>query len=188
LFAADHCRVRQQKPRLALSTQGSNMRNGQRIDPLTRDYSIALFKALAQRYECALICHYVDELAELRPHLGEYMEFIYAYDARDYLTIYDDFDLTVTTRVHGAGLCASLGIPGFVITHSTRSATTQGFLSEMLHPQYDVIDSAVARIAQYDVAAASARLCAYKEAERTRYTALLRPVLQQAGLLAASAK
>src|SRR4030095_6443489 len=102
LFATDFCRVRQQKKRLALSTQGSNPRNGQRIDPATRDYSISLFKALAQRYECALICHYVDELAELRPHLGRDMEFIYAYDARDYLTLYNDFDLTVTTRIHGA--------------------------------------------------------------------------------------
>jgi tetratricopeptide (TPR) repeat protein len=177
LFATELCQVRQQKKRLALSTQGSNPRNGQRIDPVTRDYSIALFKALAQRYECALICHYVDELEELRSHLGKDMECIYVYDARDYLTIYDAFDLTVTTRVHGAGLCASLGMPGFVIAHSTRSATTQGFLSERLHPHHDPVDSAVRRIEQYDVATASARLCAYKEAVRTRYTALLQPVL-----------
>jgi tetratricopeptide (TPR) repeat protein len=187
LFASNHAQERQHKKRLALSTQGSSMHNGQRIDPRTRDYSIALFRALAQHYECALVCHYAEELTELQPHLDSSMECLYAYDARDYLDLYRDFDLAVTTRVHGAGLCASLGIPSFVIAHSARSATSSGFLSEVLRPQDDPVDRAIARIAQYDVPAASARLCAYKEVARHHYTTLLQPVLKHAGLLATSA-
>lgn len=181
LFAAKTSRPRHQKKRLALSTQGSDGRNGQHIDPVTREYSVALFKALAKQYDCALICHYVDEAQELSNCLGNDMAVYYAYDARDYIDIYDDFDLTVTTRVHGAGLCASLGIPGFVIGHSARSATVRGFLADILHPQHDGIEQAIERIGAYDVSAASERLCAHKEETLKRYIALLEPVIREIG-------
>ena len=183
IFASDICKSRRHIQRIALSTQGISARNGQKIHPAILHYSVRLFRALAEQYDCALICHYIDELTELRPLLGDAMEFVYSYDARDYLEIYDEFDLTVTTRVHGAGICASLGIPAFVISHSTRSSTAEGFLANMVDPQNESVNAVIGRIAQFDIAAASVALIKHKEASRARYEELLTPVLEATGLL-----
>ncbi|HJO68176.1 MAG TPA: polysaccharide pyruvyl transferase family protein [Rhodospirillales bacterium] len=180
LFAAPQPRPRARVRRIALSMQGVGERNPQRIERETFAYAEALFVALAERFECTLVCHYIDEIAELRAAFGDGFPISYAYDAAEYLEIYDGFDVTVTTRVHGAGLAASLGIPGFLIGHSARAATAEGFCATILDPNEWSVDAALDLIASYD-AAASKALIAHKEAAREATLGHLRPALRDLG-------
>ena len=182
LFAAPEARPRGPSRRIALSMQGVGERNPQRIGRETFDFAHTLFAALAERHECALVCHYIDEVADLRPLFGDQVEIRYAYDAADYLGLYDSFDLTVTTRVHGAGLAASLGIPGFLIGHSPRAATAEGFRTIILDPKSLSVDAALGLIQDCDVTAASRALAAHKEAAREATLGHLLPALRDLGL------
>ena len=47
--------------------------------------------------------------------------------------IYNKFDLVIGGRVHGIGMSASLGIPGIMIKHDSRSSTTDGFLATSIN-------------------------------------------------------
>jgi len=179
LFAADHERLRSGKQKIALSTQGCLPGNMQRIDPETLDYSVQLFRKLAERYDCTLVCHYIDELYQLQPLLGDVMEFAYRYDARDYIDLYDQFDLLVTTRVHGAGLCASLGIPSVVLAHSARSDTVAGFLADTVQIESTTIDQLVDHIGQIDIRERSEALLVHKADVRQRYVELLGNFLER---------
>lgn len=169
-------RTRGDRPRIALSTQGTSNRNGQRIDGTVNEFTIHLFRKLAGRYDCSLVCHYADELWELEPLLGDSMPIRYSYDPLDYRQIYDGFDLTVTTRIHGAGLCASLGIPGIVISHSARSNTASGFLSEFVNPDKVTMKEVEGLIENIDIGEVSSRIIAHKAATEAEYLRLLRPL------------
>lgn len=177
LFSALHAKRRFSSSRIALSTQGVFERNGQRISKDVFDFSIELFKKLINHYRCSIVCHYMDELKELRPHFNSNVEFIYSYDSHDYIQIYDEFDLTVNTRIHGAGLCASLGIPGFVIAHSARSDTAKGFCANLLAPGAGV-DEAFNRIRAFDIETASVHLIEHKRTTEATYLNLLNPILK----------
>ena len=177
LFAANDQTLRSNLQRIALSMQGIQTINGQRIDPANFEFCLRLFKRLNQEFDCSLVCHYIKDLEELQPYLGNDMPFRYSYNADDYLNIYDEFDLTITTRVHGAGLCASLGIPALHIAHSKRSETASGFLSEAIHPQNDTIDNIVAKVKALDIQKMSRKLFAHKTETRKHYNTLLKPIL-----------
>ena len=179
LFAADHERQRTEKQRIALSTQGTLPGNGQRIDQETLDYSVNLFRTLAELYNCTLVCHYIDEMYQLQPLLGDVIHIVYSYDAQDYIDLYDKFDLLVTTRVHGAGLCASLGIPSIVLSHSARSDTAAGFLADLVQIETVEVDGLVKQIAQLDIQERSKALLSHKEENRQRYLDLLEHFFDQ---------
>lgn len=74
------------------------------------------------------IVHYIDELPVLRDRFPEHV-MRYSFDSADYYDIFSDYDLVISTRVHGCGAAASLGIPSISIGHDFRSDTTDGFLS-----------------------------------------------------------
>ncbi|HWA41691.1 MAG TPA: polysaccharide pyruvyl transferase family protein [Hypericibacter adhaerens] len=137
--------------RIALCLQGANGRNNQRVELAIRDATVALFRSLASHCDCSLILHFVEELPELTALLGDAMPIRYAYDPRDYFELYADFDLSVTTRVHGAGICAALGIPSYVVSHSARSDTAKGFLSRLIDPTQESMEDLVSRITKTDV-------------------------------------
>ena len=177
LFAAPQARPRGESLRIALSMQGVGEKNPQRIERDASEFARTLFGMLAERFACALVCHYIDEVAELQPLFANGLDVRYAYDAADYLDTYDGFDLTVTTRVHGAGLSASLGIPAFLIGHSVRAATAEGFRATIIDPKEHSVEAALGLIEGCDVAAASETLIAHKEAARETTLAALRPAL-----------
>jgi len=179
LFAADYEQLRRGKQKIALSTQGTLPGNMQRIDQETLDYSVQLFRKLAKQYDCTLVCHYIDELYQLQPLLGDVLKFSYSYDARDYIEIYDQFDLLVTTRVHGAGLCASLGIPSVVLAHSARSDTVAGFLADTIQIQSTSIGQLLEHIEQINIQERSEILLAHKAETRQHYLELLRHFFEQ---------
>lgn len=174
LFAAN-AKLRTDKQQIAVSFQGTGPANTQRIDTDVRDYMVALLEKLNETYSCSVIAHYVDELNELSPLLPNGVDLIYHADAADYIGTYDAFDLIITTRVHGAGLAAALGIPSFVVTHSHRSQTADGFLAEMIDTDTDTIDDVAARIDTIDIPAKSEKIFQYQEVTRGQYHELLQP-------------
>ena len=91
----------------------------------------------------------------------------------EYAAAYCDFDLTVTTCVHDAGLCASLGIREVLIQHTGRSATDDGFLAKTVEPEHTTVDNAMDLLRSMDVAAASRRFVDHQRTSREQYLQLL---------------
>ena len=176
LFAAQ-AKQRTSKRQLAVSFQGTADTNTQRTDPIVRDYMKNLLEKLSKDFNCSVIAHYVDELAELARIIPEGIDLIYHADAADYIGTYDQFDLVVTTRVHGAGLAAALGIPSFVAAHSHRSQTAEGFLAELVDINHESVEDVVGRIQQFDVSARSEKILRYQIDTKKQYLDLLRPIL-----------
>lgn len=62
-----------------------------------------------------VICHYTDEYFEA---LNKYKTLYYSFDAMDYLDIYKEFDLIISTRLHGAITAVSCGVPAILLTEN----------------------------------------------------------------------
>lgn len=169
LFASKTHRLREKKTKIALSGQGLARTNGQRVDQSVFYYTLDLFRALSKAYDCTLVCHYIEDYMEFHPLLGADIPMVISYDPKDYLEIYDGFDLTVTTRVHGAGMCASLGVPSFIISHSARSGTAAGFLADSVELEKTPVEEFVSRIDDFDVAGRSEQLLAHKQDVLAKY-------------------
>lgn len=60
-----------------------------------------------------IICHFINEYIYCRRHTSSNVR--YAYDAIDYFDIYNDYDVIISTRLHGAILAMSMGIPTILI-------------------------------------------------------------------------
>ena len=176
LFAAQAKQLTN-KQKIAVSLQGIAPYNTQRTDTSVRDYMIQLLEKLTTQYSCSVITHYVDELPELSDIIPTGVDLIYHADATDYINTYDNFDLVVTMRVHGAGLAAALGIPSFVVAHSHRSQTAEGFLAELVDTQENSVDDVVARIGGFDNAVRSEKIIKHQIVTKKQYLDLLRPAL-----------
>ncbi len=182
LFATGESQPRKALARIALSTQSSGPGVGQRIDPPALGYCRELFHALRETFDCELVLHYINELEDLSDLCATGMSVRYSYDAKDYIRIYNDYDLAVTTRVHGAGLCASLGIPAYVVAHSARSDTVSGFLARSVKPGEVSAQTVVDEIRSLDIAALSKQLIDHKQRAYAQWQDLLEPALEKIGL------
>jgi len=103
----------------------------------TYNYILNLYEKLINKFECEIVCHYIDELPEAVKIFKD-MKIHYSYDAKDYLDIYKKFDLVIGPRVHGIGISASMGIPGILIAHDLRGNTGKGFLAEIVKVGDDI--------------------------------------------------
>lgn len=91
----------------------------------------ALIEKYSNEYEFEFVAHYIDELAEFKKDFpGHTLR--YSFDAKDYREIFSEYDLIVGYRVHGIGMCASMGTPGVMIAHDPRASTVKGFLADMV--------------------------------------------------------
>lgn len=109
----------------------------------TYDFSEKLFEEIIRTYRnsCRFvcICHYIDELPHAIKFFKKFgIDVVYSYDARDYGGIYSNIDVLVSSRVHGCGIAASLGIPSLGISHDERGETIAGFLAEIVTPKDDI--------------------------------------------------
>jgi hypothetical protein len=181
LFSSKVAKKRTQKKKIALSTQGTQGRNS--ISQENFDYSIKLFKKLISLFDCEIVCHYKGDYKELSPIFGSQVKIHYCYDPKDYFDIYDNFDLTVTTRVHGAGICASMGIPGVCLSHTSRIETTKGFLSEMIDPHTLSVEEGIKLIQNLDVPKRSEEIISLKSQMFQEYQNLLRPIFKNLGFI-----
>ena len=97
-----------------------------------------LFSVLDARFDCRVICHYVDELEHAADIYGsENVRFVY--DAIDYPDLYSKFDFVISSRVHGCGMSSSVGVPNAAITHDARGDTVNGFMSKQVTSEADLI-------------------------------------------------
>ena len=63
-------------------------------------------------FKVDVICHHVDEFVDFAKNLAPVR---YSFDSYDYLNILSDYDLIISTRLHGAILANSLGKPAIMI-------------------------------------------------------------------------
>lgn len=144
----------------------------------THAFLVALYRALIERlgtrHEFEFVAHYVDEVPLFeRDFPGATIR--YSYDARDYVELYDRYDLVVGHRVHGVGMSASLGVPGFCVGHDRRGETARGFGAEMIQVG-EPVEGVVARVEQAiaEVGERSAALLERKARLRADYVEALR--------------
>lgn len=150
---------------------------GNNVSKEMHDYIVDLYKKLNSIYDVSLVCHYIDEVEEARKELGG-MNVYYSYDAKDYIDIYDKFDLVVGGRVHGIGMCASLGIPGIMISHDVRSETVVGFKAAVVdykNTDYNQVINLINDVID-NIADKSEELIEHKKNVMQGYIDLLSPI------------
>ena len=128
LLAAPSNRLVKKVNRIGLIYATDHTVNGNNVSKEMHAYIVTLYRKLLERYPAGISCHYIDELDQAKQEFP-HAEIFYSYDSKEYADIYDHFDLVVGGRVHGIGMSASLGIPGIMIKHDSRSSTTDGFLA-----------------------------------------------------------
>ena len=162
---------------LIYATHRSAINN--RVKKSTHEFLIQLYKKLMGKFDCELICHYIDEINDVYLYFPE-TKVHYSYDSKDYINIYKKFDLVVGPRVHGIGMAASLGIPGILIAHDIRGNTGQGFLSDIVQVENINIDMFM-ELLLYKVKKIKQQnenLIAYKHIKKKEYLDLLNNVLK----------
>lgn len=175
LFCSKSNRHRKELKKIGFSLQaksGDAVVNS--VSPEIYSFSLDLLETISRHYEVEVVCHWIEDLIFLESDLGDKYPLRYSYDARDYINIYDQYDLVISTRVHGSGMAASLGIPSFTISHSARTDTVNGFLSHVITRE-DTADAIVDRIASMDVGEESARLISHKSTTLESYKNHLKP-------------
>lgn len=128
LLAAPTNRIVKSVTKIGLIYATHETLKGNNVSKEMHDYIVDLYKELAKSYDVELVCHYIDEIDKAKEELPN-IDINYSYDSKDYVEIYNKFDFIIGGRVHGIGMCASLGIPGIMIKHDSRSSTTDGFLA-----------------------------------------------------------
>ncbi|QIQ22410.1 polysaccharide pyruvyl transferase family protein [Zophobihabitans entericus] len=128
-----------------------------------------------EKYEFEFVAHYIDELPLFKKDYPD-KTIRYSYDSKDYLDIFADYDLIIGHRVHGIGMCASMGTPGIMIAHDRRATTVKGFLADMV-----TIDSSeedflhIVEKAIEEVETRSEALIKHRLETEKRYLDLLKP-------------
>lgn len=128
LLAAQSNRLVEKVEKIGLIYATDRTLKGNNVSGDLHKYLLKLYPEIMKRYDVNLICHYIDEIDQAKKEFPN-TDICYSYDARDYTDIYNQFDLVLGGRVHGIGMAASLGIPGIMIKHDSRSSTTDGFLA-----------------------------------------------------------
>ncbi len=173
LFSAPTESLHADIEKISVSLQSHIKDRPQRIPVETVEWTLSLIHELKKHYQVEVVLHYLDEVRDYQEALSG-IPIHYSYEAKDYLDIYQQFDFNITTRVHGAGICASLGIPSFLISHSARSQTAEGFLSEIIDPNVSDIHSVINKLKSFDVEARSKTLLDHKKATKEKYLLLLK--------------
>lgn len=122
-------------------------------------------------YETEFVCFYIDETIDL---LKEFMLPVrYSYDARDYIGILRDYDVVVSSRLHGAILANSLGKPAILFNRELRC---EGAAEHLPFVSVADVDDIVAILQSLDLDAIGRDLPEWKAAVWNKYMALLSKV------------
>ncbi|MHC1721882.1 MAG: polysaccharide pyruvyl transferase family protein [Aminipila sp.] len=175
-LSAKKCRVVKAVNRIGLIYATDYTVHGNKVSPEMHKYIVMLYAELSKIFCVGLICHYIDELDQARKELPG-IDLFYSYDSKDYIDIYDHFDLIVGGRVHGIGLGCSLGVPGIMIKHDARSSTTDGFLASSV-----MVDTPLEQVIHHiqtmicDISDYSEKIIEHKKEVMEQYVSLLRPL------------
>jgi polysaccharide pyruvyl transferase WcaK-like protein len=168
----DEKRVEQVR-RIAISVQNPDGAGPQTVSPQTSAWLLDFAKLAATEYEVVFVQHYIDEFAHMASDLRALGPVLYSSDPNDYQAFYRSADITVTSRVHGAGICASLGIPGYFVGDTLRTDTVAGFLSEVIPVRTTPPAALLDRIRNTDIAAWSQKIIDHKKITHAEYMRLL---------------
>lgn len=137
----------------------------QRVSPEVEAYGYEQFEQLRHQFPTTLIAHYIDEFkaAKQRGH-----DVVYSGYSEDYFQIFPQFDVVVSTRVHGCGLCASSGIPNALIPHDRRADTVRLLGSHVLDRGASIRDW----VEKVEIEPTSRRMVAYREQKHRDYMTL----------------
>lgn len=173
LLSAKKNRVVKEVQKIGLIYTTDKTVKGHCVSTEMHDYLLKLYPELIKRYQCAIVCHYIDELDQASLEFPD-TDIFYSYDSKDYERIFNNFDLVIGGRVHGIGISASLGIPGIMIKHDSRSSTTDGFCAESISINTEV-QKVVELVEKYqsNIETYSKRLVAHKQAVMDQYVQLL---------------
>ena len=165
--------------RVAISLQNPNGAGPQTISKASTEWLLDFARKAASEYEVIFVQHYIDDCAKLYSELSSIGSVFYSCEPRDYERFYRGADLTVTSRVHGAGFCASMGIPAYYVGDSLRTDTVDGFLSKIVPigstPPSVLIDN----IRSVDVGDWSRRIIDHKLSIHSKYIILLSDFLSR---------
>lgn len=150
----------------------------------TEKYLKRLYGILMEKYNVAFVCHYIEELDYVVEDFPG-QEYYYSFDSHDYFEIYKQFDFVIGCRVHGIGICASMGIPGVIINHSIRCETGKLLGADMLMPDLNNLDAGAEYVETCieNVAKKSAELAKLRKETQSTYLSDLEYALSEAGLL-----
>jgi len=146
------------------------------VSEATNDYLLQVYNYILKNYanyEIEFVAHYIDELTFFKQDFPN-QTLRYSYDSKDYLDIYNSYDLVIGHRVHGIGMSASMAIPGIMISHDQRSQTVKGFKSSIINigtsldEVKKLIDDKITNISHE-----SNRLVEHKKYYKHKYTELL---------------
>lgn len=128
--------------KIGLIYSTDNTVHGNKVSKEAHDYLVKLFNSIRKKYDVGIVCHYIDEIEEAKKEFPD-VDIYYSFDAKDYFELYNNFDMVVGCRVHGMGICSSMGIPGVMIAHDIRSETVKGFKAEIVEYKKTDVDEAV---------------------------------------------
>lgn len=169
LFSSRTERLRTEAGAVGLVFQNCTQRFNS-VRPEVHSYLVTQYRRIMEkRSGCRVICHTCEDfLAARRAFPGA--DIRYSAFAEDLEEILDPCSLVIGPRVHGAGLAASMGIPGILVRHSARGLTGWGFLSVPAEPGDD-LNALMERI---DIPAESSKLLEWKRVWMDRTLTLLR--------------
>ena len=116
-----------------------------------------------------IVCHHIDEVLDAQKCFPK-LSVRYSYNEMEYADIYCKYAFCVSPKVHGCGICASLGIPSCLLPVDHRSDTANGFLSKVTWE----LDEIVANVALIDKLHNA--LVEHKSKAREQYVNLLSTV------------
>ena len=89
------------------------------IDSQTYNDMLEVYNSLGKDYRIIIICHFIEEFLTLRERLPE-ADIRYSFNLEDLIRHYYDCDAIISTRLHGALLALSLGMPSALTNLTTR--------------------------------------------------------------------
>jgi hypothetical protein len=174
LFSSDRCKEIQTTQVIGLIWGRCTGTPFHEIPKWASEALCVCFNEFSRKYKVLVICHYIDELEEVRLKLPM-AEVRYSYDSSDYISFYEECDLVVGARVHGIGLAASLAVPGVHLATDERADTVRSFLANSM-VEADGVSGLLAEI--NDVISSSAEkskeLAIHKQKTMEIYCNLLR--------------
>lgn len=136
-------------------------------------YSLDQYAVIKKEFEYVRVaCFAWQDYAKLSKHLSK-NEIIYNFRAESWPCIISDYDLIVSTRVHGCGLASSVGIPNIMIRKGFRTDTVKLFNSLIVEPG----DNIASIIKSTDLESYSSKLNNYKCDCKKQWISLLRDKL-----------
>lgn len=170
--------------KIALIYSSSRVSVNNNISIEAEKYLKRLYEILMKKYNTAFVCHYIEELDYITEDFPG-QEYYYSFDSHDYFEIYKQFDFVIGCRVHGIGICASIGIPGVIINHSIRCETGKMLGADMLMPDLDHLDAGVEYVEACieNADKKSAELTQLRKETQSTYLLDLEYALSEAGLL-----